>query len=456
MSDELGTSQSQCAFTNCTTHKQEELDMYCKDCKLPICIDCVQQDHKDHKWDKLKRVAQQIRAVQMSSESSANICLHDLQKVQDLLNSFENENSKLFEQNTEKIQKKSRELINAVEKEADKKIEKLKTNLMTKNNPLREQKTKNATEIEQIREMLKVTKDHALSMSDRDLLDMNTNNEKVLAGVNTEPPRRDNFIDTTRYTEGDIDTEVLTAMMGTVGKIESQQIDTPERETEDPRMKRALTLISKFTHGTETILSVFPVDDDHAWVHNDASIENHFVDTTGRLIKKKSLQRNYCASFFVQDNGDQVFSFPSEKKIQNISVDGDLTTIADTTPLYPWGITKTKNGDILVTLTDRLWSHYCSDEKSNNLVQLMSFRGKVKKTYKHPRNSEDINLFTCPFRVVQNHNSDICVVDQISEDTGRVCVLRENGGSVSSTVNNIPISITISPTSAAMTSAVLS
>ena len=102
-----------------------------------------------------------------------------------------------------------------------------------------------------------------------------------------------------------------------------------------------------------------------------------------------------------------------------------VSDIGSTKPLYPTWISKTHTGGILVTLDDD-GNPFKLNPSSRRLVWCMTLTGKILHTYGF-REDGVTRLFTYPYRTVENGNSDICVVNRTSRDTGELIVLHGNG-----------------------------
>lgn len=102
-----------------------------------------------------------------------------------------------------------------------------------------------------------------------------------------------------------------------------------------------------------------------------------------------------------------------------MSANDATRTVADTSPLTPEGVCLTSEGDILVTMADP------EDENATGLVKMFSMRGKVKRKYEYDSSGE--RLFKLPFRVAQNKNSDICVLDSLDTEHGVLHTISSEG-----------------------------
>ena len=63
---------------------------------------------------------------------------------------------------------------------------------------------------------------------------------------------------------------------------------------------------------------------------------------------------------------------------------------------------------------------------SRRLVQRMTLTGKILHMYEF-REDGSTRLFTYPWKTAENGNSDICVINSTSDDTGELIVLHRDG-----------------------------
>jgi hypothetical protein len=84
------------------------------------------------------------------------------------------------------------------------------------------------------------------------------------------------------------------------------------------------------------------------------------------------------------------------------------------------------DGALLVTLPDCESEVYELDYYSRRLVRHMTLTGDVIHEYEYQEDGQT-RLFTLPYRVKQNGNSDICIVNRTSKYTGHVVILSSSG-----------------------------
>ena len=106
-----------------------------------------------------------------------------------------------------------------------------------------------------------------------------------------------------------------------------------------------------------------------------------------------------------------------DQVIRRVMSDGKVSDIMSTKPLHPTWISKTHTDDVLVSLKDDGDDFFKLQPSSWRLVQRMTLTRKVLHTYEF-REDGVTRLFTLPGRTAENGNSDICVINRTSDETG--------------------------------------
>ncbi|XP_061185002.1 uncharacterized protein LOC133193017 [Saccostrea echinata] len=90
------------------------------------------------------------------------------------------------------------------------------------------------------------------------------------------------------------------------------------------------------------------------------------------------------------------------------------------------GISQSVDGGLQVTLREKNSDPYKLDSHSRRLVRHMALAEDVIHEYEYQEDGHT-RLFTWPFRVTQNNNSDICVVNQTSDTTSNLVIISPTG-----------------------------
>jgi len=127
--------------TSCDIHKDKNIEIYCFDCKLALCIMCYIKTHNSHKCSDVNEVIDDFRK-QMASD--ADNVVGGVDKCREMLDSLEKEQNKFVEQ-----VEKTRVEISEKAEQLKQMIDVHKEKLM---NELSSMKQKRMKEIESLRE----------------------------------------------------------------------------------------------------------------------------------------------------------------------------------------------------------------------------------------------------------------------------------------------------------------
>ncbi|KAK3095596.1 hypothetical protein FSP39_016512 [Pinctada imbricata] len=157
-----------------------------------------------------------------------------------------------------------------------------------------------------------------------------------------------------------------------------------------------------------TIMRIFPITSNEAWVLRLDSSQIEQIDTNVTLIKEMEID---CDDF-IQIKDDLVFISTDDKIIRRVAPSGSMSDICTTTSFHPHGISTALDGGMLICLCDSDYEHV--SQNSTGEVRHLDAAGVTLRTYRHTDFQN--KLFTCPFRAAQNINSDICVLEYAGEE----------------------------------------
>lgn len=141
-------------------------------------------------------------------------------------------------------------------------------------------------------------------------------------------------------------------------------------------------------------------------------------------IEPKEQYDTPVSDMTVMPSGDILFTKFGDCAIKKLSrKDGTITTFRGCMPLYPEGIHVTRSGNILVTVVDA--SNFLVTKTTTRKVVKMNDAGKVIKEIEY--GSRGLKFFILPYRVTENVNGDICVVNRTGVYLGQIVVLDKEG-----------------------------
>ncbi|XP_062607595.1 uncharacterized protein LOC134269423 [Saccostrea cucullata] len=193
-------------------------------------------------------------------------------------------------------------------------------------------------------------------------------------------------------------------------------------EEEDENNAYVVTKLSSFRHGSGTIPTLCPLSED-CWIHKFGSKYNELMTEDGEEIRSSyfGFLVNHMTSV---GNGEMLMSDYYNMKLKMLTKSGEIIDIAETEPLHPFGVCATVDGDFIVCLVDN--DDCVMSEKSQRVIARINRDGERMQTIKSPISKED-RLFTKPYRVSENRNLDILIVDWTSDRTSRLVVLTKTG-----------------------------
>ncbi|XP_062599812.1 uncharacterized protein LOC134261384 [Saccostrea cucullata] len=263
--------------------------------------------------------------------------------------------------------------------------QRLRDNLKERNKKLNSVKSELDNKKKDIEETLKFMENNKSTMSDYGFIDNHKELSKLLSGVNLDFDMK-SCEHSMRYSKGDISDEVLENMIG-------KTLDLDET---------SLTETSSFKYASDNI---------------------------EQINKEGEIKHRYNIAAYdmcVIDTGDVYFTNYSNKSISCMSPSGSVSTVISMDPLALVGICQSVDGGLLVTLRDEESERYKSESHSRRLVRHITMTGDVIHEYEYQEDGQT-RLFTNPFRVTQNSNSDICVVNSTSTSTGELVIMSPSG-----------------------------
>lgn len=180
----------------------------------------------------------------------------------------------------------------------------------------------------------------------------------------------------------------------------------------DKRLEPSVAEIHCFKHGTEPILAINAFCDEFTWFHCNNSKFTERMNDQGKVTKQIYIG-GWTSSFVVLNSGDMVYTEFEGCTMQKVYKTGKVEEFWTTKPLMPLGVGLALDGGLLVCLVDK--DCYDVGDDSMRMVQHLTEEGQLTETYEYAEDKET-RLFNFPYRVAENFNTDICVVDRQSKD----------------------------------------
>ena len=405
---------AQNAVKACEEHEHKELTSYCKTCKKFICTTCAKTSHGDgHDWDFIPSVAKERRA--QTPVKCGEIKEVKLPKYREKLRVVNNNISAEEEKRKEDLQRLEERrvaIIEVVNGIIDAK--KRNRNEISKNVTagMSRQGKKLDKMIQFLEKMSTSLYSNIRAYSDFDVIEMERDMMRALEEV--EEFHVDIGTSPVVFMPGVIDAELIGKMVGNTTEASMAYGDNSVIVNE----------IETFsTQFDSMIRSIAPVTHTHAWIGDNKHVGIKCLSLEDIETRSRSLPQWY--DFVMLNNGNLVLTDYDNKLIRQITTNGKATVTMKTKPFCPTYISKTLSDDILVTLRDD-GDPFVLQPSSHRMVQRITQRGKVLQTYEFQEDGMT-RLFTLPTKKAENRNSDICVVNRVSERAGELVVIQGYG-----------------------------
>ncbi|XP_061179500.1 uncharacterized protein LOC133188133 [Saccostrea echinata] len=381
------------------------IDLLCEDCEKFICSDCAKTDHRDHDWKTISTAAIQRRKdLPHFFKRIKEEDLHQIDEKIEKMSKQITENKELCDSEIKDLQKHFDEIMARLAEIKKRQERELRNNLIKKNDQLNYVKSELEEKKREIIDTVDFMEKHYSIMSDPRLIDNHRELTKMLCELQVHMTNCEHSV---RFIRGEIKDDLLEFLVGKT--LDLNDINVTQKNL--------------FHYGDKAIPMLETYSEDRCYIKVYESKYTEKVNQQGTKEHEFSIiPHDMC----VTDNGDVYFTDVIEKSISCLSPTGSVSEVIGTVPLEPEGICKSVDGGLLVTLTDNVSDLYKLDSHSRRLVRHITVTGDVIHEYEYQEDGQT-RLFTWPYRVTQNSNSDICVVNRTSNTTGDLVIMSPSG-----------------------------
>ena len=405
-------TKAQEALRTCDEHEHEELSCFCKTCEKFICTKCAKTTHIGHDWDLVSLVAKKRRKespilCRKIKQENMPRCREKLRTIDSNISTLEKES----DEDLKMLEDRRIVMISIVNQIIDEMKRKREESRKEGSTKIEETRHWLVKKIQYLEKMTTSLESNIDSYSDFDVIEMELEMLTTLSKV-------ESFVVTiaspaVKFLPGEINKDVIETM---IGRIE----ETTMTIVDDRIGVKEMRSFKKFD---SAIYNIALVSSSQAWTSDVDSYD----------LKLLSLQDTETKMFSIPpfrdlirlSNGDFVITDYRKQVIRQVSTAGKVRDIVSTKPLHPSRISKTHTDNILVAVYDD-GDKYKLQPSSRRLVHRMTLKGKVLNTYEF-REDGITRLFTFPGVSSENGNSDICVINRISDAIGEVVVLHSDG-----------------------------
>ena len=399
----LGTPQEHALI--CDKHALMPIEVTCEDCEEFICSKCAKEDHKDHDWIPIPTAAT-LRTRRLL-KAMTKIEEKDIKQIEEKIQEASKQmdkNKKRCETEIERIQTHYDAISEKLERMKQRHEKTLRDSLEIKNNDVSKVRSSLEERKKKVLQRVKSLKENSDAMTDIILLKTHRELIKLLFADSNSIEKSEFLL---RHEYGDINEAVLESMMGRTFDVE--QITVTEADS--------------FQWGDETISVLKAVSEDTYFLAHNESLYFDQINKSSKKVKRFSVDVNDVC---IADNYYVYFTDRVNKSISRLSPSGSVSPVFSTDSLEPVGLCQTKDGGLLVTLADNKSDLYQPNSDSRRMVRHMTLIGDVIREYEYQEDGQT-RLFTWPWRVTQNCNTDICVVNWTGDSSGELVIFSFSG-----------------------------
>uniref|UniRef100_A0A8W8IJJ6 Tripartite motif-containing protein 2 n=1 Tax=Magallana gigas TaxID=29159 RepID=A0A8W8IJJ6_MAGGI len=315
------------------------------------------------------------------------------------------DNQKCCDYEVSMLQKQFDEIVSKLDKIKIHLETELREGSVRKNAKVSETKLDLEKKSKQIKDYVKFLEEKHSTMSDYCLIDNHRDLMTNLKSNKDSDKEKGDF--PARYRGGVINEGILESMMG-------QTLDLDDI---------TVTETDSFQYGDKSIVVLEAIKKDTCFV---GGLISGYIEKVDKRNKKEMIINVNVNDVCVTDNGDVYATDYDSDSIVRLSPSGSVSKVFRTAPLVPRGIGRFKEGGLLVTLRDNPSEEFQPDSDSRRLVIHVTFTGDLIREYEYHEDGQT-RLFILPWRVRQNNNTDICVVNRASMAAGELVILSSSG-----------------------------
>ncbi|XP_078312627.1 uncharacterized protein LOC144619143 [Crassostrea virginica] len=408
--------KQQLPVEKCKLHPTRNVDIFCKECKIPLCSKCsTMEEHQGHKFDDLEEIYAEKYALQQGEFSK--IQKYFLPSAQSLKSYVEEDAiqiRKIMESIRTSMNAEAKSLKNLVDEVTSENIE--HTHIMEKS-LLEMLKSQETTYDDYIAYLEKMSDEFQEYLSDT--------NQKLLF---SETLKIKTIPETTKpvlpvFTGGKFSKDDISKLLGNVNvpntepekrkiqpmEAESTHMKSTEKQFKQTKeksdMKQTLSLSSSVTKvkeysvpGVENAFHVSVDKSGRLWVSDDIG---NLVQTDIQGNQLQKIQTSGWEGYHTAtQDGDLIYRDRGKKKIYRITPDKKITEFIKTGNGTALGVHSSLiNGDILVGM------------KIDTEAKVTRYSKAGKEIQNIQRDIKGQGLYRYPSYITENINGDICTSD---------------------------------------------
>ena len=185
-----------------------------------------------------------------------------------------------------------------------------------------------------------------------------------------------------------------------------------------------ITLSRAYT-GFSEVSTLCPVSPYESWFghYNHRGIRLLELDESERLYPTANFGRDGALNLAASPEGDVYIVSYGSREILTLKTDGTTEKLCDTSPLVALGISTTKQRDVLLCLAEG----YPNEMKANGVSKVVRVTNFGVQKQEIEFDQIGRKIFTYAFRIGENTNGDIGVIDHVGDSEGKLIVMDSEG-----------------------------
>ncbi|CAC5371364.1 unnamed protein product [Mytilus coruscus] len=396
----------------CQIHKRKLHCMFCRTCDHLVCPECITASHKKHELESIDTVCderrEKLKEIESKFSEKFTLCEKENSKVRDFKAKYEqfsaesvqkiNQQEQLIKDEVSKYAKALREQLESEKQRIEKSItenenhmEEVKETLLNKQSSIQE-----ILESKQAAQVFSAYSE----FSEKEISDVS---------FKTFPEETKDFIPTNESLMN----------INLFGSLQKTKLPKGLPQVN-------LDVIKSYTTDFNMVDRILIQDDKTAWISNDEIPTLHKINIDDKITTVKNISvKIYDMS--LTENNDIILTLYDRTDVSLLTTKtGEIKPFLSVSSLITLGVHVTKHNEILLGVVDKERGDiYNLTDKSCREVFIFGMDGKQKQSYGYNKHKQ--RLFTIPYRITSNVNNDILVIDNTSDDDGRVVVLDREG-----------------------------
>lgn len=407
----------------CDVHKDEEITLYCKGCKILVCNECICNQHDGHHFCLIKNAANDLRkSLPTLAEDARSEYLETLQKKQNEITCLTSEFETAIDSLAEKVNNRMEELKAKFDELGNQLLDTIST--MKENHLVDIRKVEETVNVclERLSGCLHSYTEKLESPFDIEIVQLSMDLNSALDSIketNLEIP----ILKIPDFVSGETSEKMLYSVFGCIHDEDLQDANkASDCEIPEEIIERQLKISSLFQYCDSSSVRCILPNGDNIWIasHNDTSIQ--LVTRSGELKRSFSLEVKIY-NIDTTSDGSLLVVPNRAQQVWKIDLSGNCSDFINMEPFYPLGLYVSRSGHVYTGMVDG--RPYNVDSGNTRAVLRLSPSGSIEQRYEFDDKKE--HLFIRPQRIVENSLGDVIVLDRTSHREGRLVCVMQNG-----------------------------